>query len=153
MKKLHKSACREIIHHSWSGQRERPHKAEVTSAEPSWMIRHLATWDKGWVCWLLFMAGCLPINSQVKMSPSDWRNSHQTQPATLTGHYSLIKVRLNCSSPWFEAYITKALQKQSPSWLYILSQWLHTLWRTRLQRETGSFTACCTDSSLPCYGI
>lgn len=35
MEKLHKSAYREIIHHSWSGQRERPHKAEGTSAEPS----------------------------------------------------------------------------------------------------------------------
>ena len=54
------------------------------------------------------MTGCLPINSKCKCLLLTEVRSHQAQPAALMVPYSLIKVRLNCSPPQFQAYITEA---------------------------------------------
>ena len=105
MKGLCKSACREIIHHRWSGQKERSHRAEATS----WMAGIWSAEKIGKVSWPPFMTGCFPINSKCKCLLLTEGNSHQAQLATLMVPYSLIKVRLICSPPRFQAYITKAL--------------------------------------------
>ena len=89
---------------------------------------------------------------KLQISPSHWRGSPQAQLATLAitiaysrwGIIALLTLGFGLTSP-------KPLEK--PSWLYIPSQWLHTPGRTRLQRETRTFTACGTDASLPCSAV
>lgn len=82
MEKLPKSACSEIIHHHWSGPRGRPHKTEGTSAKPSWMIRHQQSMRQQRGMLATLYGSLFAYKLQVQMSPSHWRNSHQTPPAT-----------------------------------------------------------------------